>query len=97
MNCSSSKPNDAIGCLAGHLLAAKLNVANGADSCIAPTITAADNLLKAIHLTSGTPNPKAYSGPTGNYSKITTADRNLAITIKTALDRYDNGLVKGPR
>src|SRR5207247_14062 len=31
MNCSNVQDQNAIGCLAGHLLAAKLNVANGAD------------------------------------------------------------------
>src|ERR687887_2339186 len=33
-NCSSSKPQDAIGCLAGQLLAAELNIANFASPCI---------------------------------------------------------------
>jgi hypothetical protein len=38
MNCSSTKDQDAVGCLAGHLLASKLNRANGSLACIDPVI-----------------------------------------------------------
>lgn len=86
MNCSNTGTNaqlnqNAIGCLAGHLLAAKLNVANGANPCIVPTITAADAFLAGI----------PYTGPTGTYTGIGTAKRATAISLKTALDAYDNG------
>jgi hypothetical protein len=86
MNCSntgsvSAQNNNAIGCLAGHLLAAKLNVANGSDTCINATIAAADAFLASI----------PYTGPTGNYSGITAAQRATAISLKNALDTYNNG------
>jgi hypothetical protein len=79
MNCSSNKDQDAIGCLAGHLLAAKLNVKNGASSCIQPTIDAADLFLKSIN----------YTGPTGKYT-LTASQRSTAISFKNALDKYNN-------
>jgi hypothetical protein len=80
MNCGSSKPQGAVGCLAGHLLAAELNVANGGDTCIAPVIAAADAFLISIN----------YVGPTGTYT-LTDAQRAEAISIKNALDKYNNG------
>jgi hypothetical protein len=80
MNCSKSGDQDAIGCLAGHLLAAKLNVANGANTCINTTIAAADTFLISIN----------YTGPTGVYH-LTPAQRATAITLKSALDTYNNG------
>ncbi len=86
MNCSntgsaSAQNNNAIGCLAGHLLAAKLNVANGSNPCINATITAADAFLASI----------PYTGPTGNYSGITAEQRATAISLKSTLDTYNNG------
>lgn len=81
MNCGSSKDQDAIGCLAGHLLAAKLNVANGANPYIQPTINAADALLTEV----------GYIGPTGKYI-LTPQQRALAISLKNALDKYNNGM-----
>ena len=44
-NCSNTQANNAVGCLAGHLLAAKLNLANGVSACIQATVVAADALL----------------------------------------------------
>lgn len=81
MNCSNSSRStqNAVGCLAGHLLAAKLNVANGASSCIAPTITAADAFLISV----------SYVGPTGTYP-LTDALRATAISLKSTLDAYNN-------
>ena len=81
MNCSSTKPNDAIGCLAGHLLAAKLNRANSSVACIDPVIAQADAFLVSI----------GYNGPTGIY-KLTAAQRNTAISLKTQLDLYNNNI-----
>jgi hypothetical protein len=89
MNCSSSKPNDAIGCLAGHLLAAKLNVKNGSSSCIAPTIAKADAFLSG-QVVNGVTGIN-YTGPSGKYT-LSTAQRNLAVTLKSALDTYNNNL-----
>src|SRR3989442_963831 len=58
MNCSNSSPQNAVGCLAGQLLAAKLNVANGSNPCIPPSISQADAFLVSI----------GYAGPTGPTS-----------------------------
>jgi len=81
MNCASSGDQDAIGCLAGHLLAAKLNrCVLGTDPCIDATINTANSFLIAIN----------YIGPTGHYS-LTAAQRAQAIALKTAFDTYNNG------
>lgn len=82
MNCSSTKDNDAVGCLAGHLLATKLNVANGSNPCINAVITQADNFLTSIGYTG--------TGPSGTYS-LTKAERAAVILLKNALDKYNNG------
>lgn len=89
MNCSSSKPNDAIGCLAGHLLAAKLNRANGSLACIDPVIAQADTFLSGGTV-NGIPGI-TYVGPAGKYT-LTTAQRSLAISLKTKLDMYNNNI-----
>jgi hypothetical protein len=86
MNCSNTGSNtqlnqNAIGCLAGHLLAAKLNLANNANPCIAPVVALADTFLSGI----------PYTGPSGNYTGIGTVKRAQAITYKNALDKYNNG------
>jgi len=81
MNCgnNSKQTNGAAGCLAGHLLAAKLNVANGGDTCINSTILDADAFLTSL----------PYTGP-GTYS-LTAAQRADAIALKNKLDTYNNG------
>jgi hypothetical protein len=91
MNCSSSKPNDAIGCLAGHLLATKLNLANGSLACpsILQAVADADAFLKG-QTVNGVPGIN-YAGPTGNYT-LTAAQRNLVISLKTKLDNYNNNI-----
>jgi Prealbumin-like fold domain len=93
MNCSSTQANDAVGCLAGHLLASKLNVKNGTDACIAATITAADKFLKGQSVTYGgsTATGITYTGPSGNY-QLTNAQRKVVIAIKNDLDRYNNNI-----
>ena len=88
MNCGSSTDQDAIGCLAGHLLAAKLNVANGASTCIAGTIANADAFLKGQTVSGVT--GITYTGPSGSYS-LSAAQRALAIQLKSTLDAYNNG------
>jgi hypothetical protein len=80
MNCSSSKDQDAVGCLAGHLLAAKLNVATFGGSCILATITSADAFLVSIN----------YQGPGKTYT-LSPAQRTQVINLKNALDKYNNG------
>jgi hypothetical protein len=79
MNCSSSSAQDAVGCLAGHLLASKLNVANGASTCINPTIADGDAFLIGVK----------YSGPSGKYT-LSPTQRTAAIGIKDKLDAYNN-------
>jgi len=78
-NCSSSSAQNAFGCLAAQLLAAKLNIKNGSSNCIQSTVNAADALLAA----------GGYAGPNGSYN-LTSSQRSSAITLKTALDRYNN-------
>jgi hypothetical protein len=84
MNCgiANNQSQSAVACLAGHLLAAKLNVKNGADGCIVPTIAAADAFLISI----------GYSGPTSSYPTLTATQRSTAISLKTTLDQYNNNI-----
>jgi hypothetical protein len=93
MNCGSSHPNDATGCLAGHLLASKLNVKGLAPVCIQPAIDKADAFLKGQSVTYAgiTATGVNYTGPTGTYP-LTSTQRSLAIALKRALDKYNNGL-----
>ena len=87
MNCSSSKPNDAIGCLAGHLLATEYNLLNGTDTCIVAVRDKADAFLSggvADGVTGIT-----YTGPTGSYT-LSAAQRAEAIKLKDAMDKYNN-------
>jgi large repetitive protein len=92
MNCSTSKANDIVGCLAGQLLAAKLNLANGNSTCIQPTVTKADSFLSGGTVTVGgiTVTGIVYTGPSGTYS-LTSAQRAVAEMLKNALDKYNNG------
>ena len=73
MNCT-----DAVNCLAGHLLAAQLDVANGASTCIAGTISDANAFLTSV----------GYAGP-ASYT-ITAAQRAQAISLEQTLDAYTN-------
>ena len=45
MNCGATTTQGAIGCLAGHLLATELNLENSTNTCINPTVEAADAFL----------------------------------------------------
>ena len=68
--------------LYAQLLAAKLNIANGADgSILAPTISAADSFLT-------TNDPLNWSG-------LSRAQKNQVLVWVTTLDYYNNGLI-GP-
>jgi hypothetical protein len=92
MNCGSSKPNDAYGCLAGHLLATKLNLKNMSDPCIQPVVDKADAFFKGQTVTYAgiTATGVVYTGPTASYN-LNAAQRNLAIALKNAMDKYNNG------
>jgi hypothetical protein len=72
------KCTDAVNCLAGHLLAAQLDVANGSSTCIAGTISDANAFLTSV----------GYAGP-GSYT-ITAAQRAQAISLEQTLDNYTN-------
>jgi len=89
MNCSSTKAQDAIGCLAGHLLATKLNLANGSPAfpCILQTVADADAFLKG-QTVNGVPGIN-YIGPSGTYT-LTAAQRTLVVSLKTTMDNYNN-------
>jgi len=73
MDCS-----DAINCLAGHLLAAQLDVANGSSICITGVIFQANQLLTKV----------GYAGP-GSYT-ISAAQRAAALSLEQELDNYTN-------
>jgi hypothetical protein len=92
MNCSISGDQNAIGCLAGHLLAAKLNLANGTYGypCILQAVADADAFLKAQIVQGVT--GITYVGPSGKYT-LNAAQRALAVKLKTTLDNYNNGSV----
>ncbi len=92
MNCSSSSALDAIGCLGGHLLATKFNVKNGSDACIQGVVDKTDAFLKAQSVTYAgiTATGVNYTGPAATYN-LSANQRNLAIALKDALDKYNNG------
>jgi hypothetical protein len=89
MNCSISGDQNAIGCLAGHLLATKLNLANGSPAfpCILMTVANADAFLSG-QTVNGVPGIN-YIGPSGKYT-LTAAQRALAVSLKTTMDNYNN-------
>ena len=91
MNCSTTKDQDAIGCLAGHLLAAKLNLANGSAplACIVQAVVDADAFLQG-QTVNGVPGV-TYTGPSGKYT-LTAAQRTFVISLKTVFDKYNNGI-----
>lgn len=72
------KCSDAVNCLAGHLLAAQLDVANGSSICISGVIAQANKFLTKV----------GYTGP-GTYT-IGAAQRAKAISLAQALDNYTN-------
>jgi hypothetical protein len=90
-NCSSKKDNDAIGCLAGQLLAAKLAINSGASTCISPTVAKADSFLSGGTVTVGgkTASGVNYTGPSGTYT-LNATQRAIATSLANALDKYNN-------
>jgi hypothetical protein len=72
------KCKDAVNCLAGHLLAAQLDVANGSSTCIAGVIFQANRLLTNM----------GYAGP-ASYT-VGAKVRAKAINLEQELDNYTN-------
>lgn len=72
------KCKDAVDCLAGHLLAAELDVANGSSTCIASVITQANDFLTSV----------SYAGPQ-SYT-ISSSQRSQALSLEQTLDNYTN-------
>lgn len=73
MKCSAP-----VNCLAGHLLAAQLDVANGSSACIQSTIDDANAFLTSV----------SYTGP-GSYT-LTSTQKAQALALEQALDSYTN-------
>jgi hypothetical protein len=90
MNCGSalSSSQNAIGCLAGHLLATELNLAHGSEVCISATVAKANSWLEG-NTEDGVPGI-VYEGPSVSYT-LTQAQREEAIALKNPLDIYNNG------
>ena len=90
-NCSSSTSQDAIGCLAGQLLAAELNLANFASPCIQPTVTKATTFLKGgtVTVKGKTAAGVNYVGPSGTYT-LNATQRAIAVDLSNALNNYNN-------
>jgi hypothetical protein len=91
-NCSSSTSQSAIGCLAGELLAAELNLANFASPCIQPTVNKATSFLKGgtVTVSGKTAAGVSYVGPSGTYN-LSATQRAIAVSLSGALDAYNNG------
>jgi hypothetical protein len=92
MKCGSAQQNAALGCLAGHLLASELNLKFMTSPCIQPVVDKADAFLKGQTVTYAgiTATGVNYTGPAATY-ELTDAQRSLAIVLKDALDKYNNG------
>lgn len=90
-NCSSSSSQNAIGCLAGQLLAAELNLANFANQCILPTVNKASSFLKSgtVTVSGTTATGVNYIGPSGTYN-LNANQRTVAVKLSTALNTYNN-------
>jgi Prealbumin-like fold domain len=90
-NCSSSTSQGAIGCLAGQLLAAELNLANFASPCIQPTVNKATTFLKGgtVTVSGKTAAGLSYVGPSGTYN-LNATQRAIAVALSGALDAYNN-------
>lgn len=94
-NCGKSTTMDALACLAAQLLAAKLNLANNADTCIQPTVAKADTFLSGGTVTVGgvTAAGVVYTGPSGTYT-LTPQQRAIAVALANVLDAYNNNAKK---
>jgi hypothetical protein len=94
MNCSNSSAQNAIGCLAGQLLAARLNVLNSAPLSITSTIATAQSFLGlggTVHTVTYngiTTVGVLYTGPTASF-KLTANQRSVAVALADALSAYN--------
>lgn len=81
-NCSNRTAQNAVGCLAAQLLAAELNVANGAatPACASSATTQATAFLRTI----------GYTGPAGTYA-LSPTQRAAAVALASTLDGYNSG------
>ena len=88
-NCSSSKDQDAIGCLVGQLLATKLSLANGSLACpgILQTVADVDAFLEG-QTVNGVPGIN-YAGPTGGPYTLNSAQRSFVVSRKNDLNTYN--------
>lgn len=77
------KCNAPANCLAGHLLAAELDVASGSATCISPVIANANTFLSSI----------GYAG-VGSYT-LTSTQASTALSLEVALDSYTNDSTSG--
>ena len=91
-NCSGSSSQNAVGCLAGQLLAAELNLANFASPCIQPTVNKANSFLKGgtVTVSGKTAAGVNYTGPSGTYN-LNATQRTIAVALSNALNNYNNG------
>jgi hypothetical protein len=80
-----------VGCLAGQLLAAELNLANFASPCIQPTVNKATTFLKGgtVTVKGKTAAGVNYVGPSGTYT-LNATQRAIAVALSGALDAYNN-------
>jgi hypothetical protein len=90
-NCSTSTAQNAIGCLAGQLLAAELNLANFASPCIQPTVNKANTFLSGgtVTVSGKTAAGVNYVGPSGTYT-LSATQRAIAVALSNALNNYNN-------
>ena len=75
------KCNAPVDCLAAHLLAAELDIANGSSPCIISTVNSANAFLST----------QGYNGPGGTYH-LSSADKATALLLAGDLDTYTNDL-----
>jgi hypothetical protein len=88
-DCGGSTGKSAVNCLAAQLLAAKLNVANGANTCANGIISDANSFLNGgtVDSVAGvTYTVTPYAGST-----ISNAQKAEAVKLKTYLDTFNNG------
>jgi hypothetical protein len=92
MNCSNSSTStqNAVGCLAGQLLAAELNVHNGVapPACASNAISQANAFLSSV--TRSSPPGVGYIGPTGTVYTLTAAQRAQAVALANTLNSFNN-------
>jgi NHL repeat len=88
MSCGNSSSQNAVGCLAGELLAAELNQANGSSSCIAPAVNEANSWLSGNKR--GGALGVVYQGPFATYT-LTLTQRTEAVALSTRLSNYNAG------